>query len=331
LNTIRVRNFAQKAIDPWSILFIIMLNPNFYTQKIDLSNIEGKFIVEPLPLGFGHSLGNALRRTLLSSLEGAAITQVKVEGAPHLFTTIKGIKESVLEVILNLKQLRFIFEGEGPFKIKLEAKGKKKLFGKDIESEVEIVNKDLYIGEITDTKGKLMIEAKVERGLGYLQAKEQKEKEFGFIPIDAFFSPIKKVNFKVEESRVGGKTDYDRLIIELSTDGSISPEKVLRKATLLLSKYFDHFLSGKDAPLTKTEKTVEEKQKEALNNKFNEIIIDELNLPSRIINALLREKIETVADLIKAGKGRLSTMKGVGKKSIELIEEELKKMEIEMK
>lgn len=307
-----------------------MFSPNFYTQKTDLTGQEDRFVIEPLPLGFGHSLGNALRRTLLSSLQGAAITQVRVDDVPHLFSTIKGVKESVLEVILNLKQLRFKYKGEGPFKIKLNAKGKKKLFGKDIEGEVEVVNKDLYLGEITDQKGKLDIEAIVEVGLGYLQAKEQEKKEYGFIPIDAFFSPVKKANFKVEESRVGGKTDFDRLILEISTDGSVKPEKVLREVALLLSEFFNYLLSGKDIAPVKVEKTIEEKKKEALNNKFSEIIIDELSLPSRIINALLREKIETVADLIKAGRERLSIMKGVGKKSIELIEEELKKMEIEL-
>lgn len=308
-----------------------MLNPNFFTQKEELSSTEAKFMIDPLPLSFGHSIGNALRRTLLSSLKGAAITQVRVEDAPHLFSTLVGVKESILELVLNLKRLRFKYEGEGPFKIKLNAKGKKKIFGKDIKGEVEIVNKDLYLGEITDTKGKLEIEAIVEVGIGYLQAKEQKKREYGFIPIDSFFSPVKKVNFKVEESRLGGKTDFDRLILDLSTDGSIKPEKALREATILLSTFFNHLLSGNDNPPAKIEKSMEEKQQEARNNKFSEIIIDELNLPSRIINALLREKIETVVDLINAGKERLSVMKGVGKKSIELIEDELKKMEIELK
>jgi len=307
-----------------------MLNLNFTTQKKELSPTEGKFIVEPLPLSFGNSIGNALRRTLLSSLKGAAITQIKIEDIPHLFSTLKGVKESALELVLNLKQLRFKFEGDGPFKINLNSKGKKKIYGKDIEGEVEVVNKDQYIGEITDTKGKIEIEAIVEVGIGYLQAKEQKKREYGFIPVDAYFSPVKKANFNVEESRLGGTTNFDRLIIELATDGSVKPDGALRDATVLLASFFNHLLSGNDTPTIKVEKSNEEKQREALNNKFSEIIIDELNLPSRIINALLREKIETVADLIKVGRERLSTMKGVGKKSIELIDEELKKMAIEL-
>lgn len=307
-----------------------MIDPNFFTQKIESTPTEGKYIVDPLPLSFGYTIGNALRRTLLSSLAGAAITQVKVENAPHLFSTLKGIKESVLEIVLNLKQLRFKYEGDGPFTVKLIAKGKKKIFGKDIEGEIEVVNKDQYLGEITDVKGRLELEALVEVGTGYIRSKDQKKRQFGFVPIDAYFSPVKKVSFKVEESRLGGKTDFDRLIIEVLTDGSIKPEQAVRQATLLLSGFFSHLLSGNDTPLIKVEKTTEEKQQEARNSKFSEIIIDELNLPSRIINALLREKIETVADLIRAGRERLSTMKGVGKKSIELIEEELRKMEIEL-
>ncbi len=308
-----------------------MIKPNFYTQKEELSANEARFLIDSLPLSFGHSLGNALRRTLLSSLKGAGITQVKIEGAPHLFSTLKGVKESVLELVLNLKQLRFRHEGEGPFKIQLNVKGKKKIFGKDIKGEVEVVNKDFYIAEVTDSQTRLEIEAIVEVGVGYRQAEKQKKTEYGFIPVDTFFSPVKKVNFKVEKSRSGKRTDLERLIIELATDGSIKPEEALREASLLLSGFFSRLLSGDDTPLLKEEKTDEEKRKEELDNKFNEIIIDELNLPSRIINALLRDKIETVADLIKAGKERLTTMKGVGKKSIELIEEELKKMEIELK
>lgn len=307
-----------------------MINPNFFTQKVEVSATETKFIIEPLPMSFGNSMGNAYRRTLLSSVKGAAVTQVKISNAPHLFTTLKGVKESVLEIIMNLKQLRFKFEGDGPFKIKLGTKEKGKIYGKDIEGEVEIVNKDLYIAEITDTKGRLDIEAIVEVGIGYLQAKEQTKKEFDHIPLDAFFSPVKKVNFKVEESRVGGKTNFDRLILEIATDGSIKPEQALREGSELLSGFFGHLLSGADTPVSKEEKSKEQKQQEALDTKYNEIIIDELNLPSRIINALLREKIETVADLIKAGQEKLSVMKGVGKKSIELIDEELKKMGIQL-
>lgn len=308
-----------------------MINPNFSTQKIEEKETYGEFVLQPLPLSFGQSMGHALRRTLLSSLKGAAITNVKIEGAPHLFSTIRGVKESVLEMILNLKQLKFEPKGEGPFKISLKAKGPKKIYSKDLEGEIKPVNSEVYIGEITDEKGKLDVEAVVEVGVGYSSVEEREKKEYGFIPVDAFFSPVKKVNIKVEEARVGRKTNYDRLIIEIWTDGSIKPIKALKQSSQLLADFFAYLLSGRDTPQPKVEKSEEEVKKESIDKKLYEVIIDELNLPSRVINALLREHIETVADLVKAGKEKLANMKGVGKKSIELIEEELKKMGIELK
>lgn len=309
-----------------------MLEPQFITQRIDEDESHGTFILEPLPLSFAQSLGLALRRTLLSSLKGAAITSVKVEAAPHLFSTIKGVKESVLEIVLNLKKLRFtIVEGDGPFRLSLSAKGIGKVKGADIKGDLKVVNDDLYIAELTHDKAKLDIELIVEVGVGFSPAEDREKKEFGFTPIDAYFSPIRKVNFKVEEARVGRKSNQERLILEVWSDGSIPPSEALKKSAQLLAEYFGHMLSGKDEPKQKQEMLDGEKQKEVIDQKLYEIIIDELNLPSRVINALLRENIETVADLVKVGKERLTSMKGVGKKSIELIEEELNKMGIELK
>ncbi|MBI3366519.1 DNA-directed RNA polymerase subunit alpha [Candidatus Roizmanbacteria bacterium] len=307
-----------------------MFNPNFSTEKVEESATYGKFILEPLPLSFGQSLGHALRRTLLSSLLGAAITNVKIEGVSHLFSTLKGIKESALEVMLNLKELKFDAKGEGPFKVELKAKGPGKIYGKDLEGEIKPVNTDVYIAEITDEKGKLELEAIVEVGMGYSSVEEREKKEYGFTPVDAFFSPVKKVNFKVTEARVGRKTNFDRLTLEVWTDGSIKPSECLKKSTEILANFFAYFMSGKDTPKLKVEQSEEEVKQELIDKKLYEIIIDELSLPSRVINALLREHIETVADLVKVGKEQLTNMKGVGKKSIELIEEELKKMGIQL-
>lgn len=304
-----------------------MISPNFFTQVIENGSTYGKFTLEPLPLSFGQSMGNALRRILLSSLEGAAVTQIKIEGAPHLFETLKGVKESVLEIVLNMKQLRFEATKESPFRLSLSAKTKGKIYAKDIESEVKIVNEDLYIGEITDPKGRVELEAIGEVGMGYVPVEERETNETGFIPVDSFFSPVKKVSFKVEEARVGRKSNMDKLTFEVWTDGSVKPVEALRQASQILSQYFGHVLSGKDTPQPKTEVSVAQEQ-EQIDKKLYEVIIDELNLPSRVINALLRENIETVADLVKVGKAKLTDMKGVGKKSIELIEEELKKMGI---
>ena len=164
-----------------------------------------------------------------------------------------------------------------------------------------------------------------------MSADEREKTEAGFIAVDAFFSPIKKVNFKVEEARVGRRSNLDRLILEIWTDGTIKPGDALKQASLHLANYFSYILSGRDTQKPKTEESEEMAKKERVDQKLYEVIIDELNLPSRVINALLRENIETVADLVKAGKESLTGMKGVGKKSIELIEEELKKMGIELK
>lgn len=306
-----------------------MLKPNFFTQ-VHQEGDYGKFIIEPLPLSFGHSMGHALRRTLLSSLKGAAITQVKISGVSHVFSTIKGVKESVLEIIINLKQVRFSVKDGGPFKISLSVKGSKKVFAKDFKGEIQPINDDLYIAEITNDKTELEIEAIVEVGYGYISADEKEDKKTGYITVDSFFSPIKKVNFKVEETRVGRKANFEKLNLELLTDGSINPKEALKNASLLLSEYFNYLLSGNDELKKEKEKTEEDINQEQIDKKLYEIIIDELNLPSRVINALLREKIETVADLIKVGKDKLVNMKGVGKKSIELIEEELKKMNIQI-
>jgi len=307
-----------------------MTNPGFYTKQVEVSEKFAKFIMEPLPLSLGDSIGNALRRTLLSSLKGNVITQVKIDNVSHLFSTIKGIKESALEIIMNLQLLRFSVPREGSYKIKLEGKGIKKIFGKDITGEVDVINKDQYIATITDSKSKLDIEAIVQTGIGSLSRDDIEKHEAGYITLDSFFSPVKKVNYKVESARVGRKTNYDRLILEIFTDGSITPDEALKNSASILMGHFSHILSGKDKPEIKDE--LQEKKDNALelNQKLKDIIIDELDLPSRVINALLRENIETIADLIQVGKEKLINVKGLGKKSYSLIVEELKKMGIEI-
>jgi DNA-directed RNA polymerase subunit alpha len=307
-----------------------MIDPNFYTKELEGTNTYGKFIMEPLPLSFGDSIGNALRRTLLSSLQGNVVTQVKINGIPHMFSTIKGVKESALEIIMNLQLLRFDVPREGNYKIKLELKGPKKIYGKDVETEIEIINKDQYIASITDNKTKLDIDAIVQTGTGSLTRDEIEKQDSSYISLDSFFSPVKKVNYKVEGARVGRKTNYDRLILEIWTNGPITPQDALKNSAMILSKHFEHILSGKDKPEIKDESQEKKDNALELNQKLKDIIIDELDLPSRVINALLRENIETIADLIKVGKEKLIDVKGLGKKSYSLIVEELKKMGVEI-
>lgn len=309
-----------------------MITPQFLTKKIESSDSFGIFSFEPLVQSFGESMGNALRRTLLSSLEGTAVVAVKIEGVSHLFSPIKGVKETALEITLNLKQIKFRKGAEGVHTLTLNKKGIGKVFAKDLEGDLEVVNGDLYIGEITTEKGKLEIEVMAESGFGYILAEEQPEREFGFISTDSAFSPVKKVIYKVEEARVGRKSNSDRLVIQIWTDKSITPEEALKQASTILSQQFAHVFVQNDVQKAASESVAQETMNaEAQDKKFKDLIIDELNLPSRVVNALLRENIETVADLIKIGEEKLVSYKGLGRKSIDLIKDELKKLGFEWK
>jgi len=308
-----------------------MIQPNFITKSKDITSNSGTFILEPLSPSFGESIGNALRRTLLSSLEGSTIVAVKIEGASHLFSALKGVKETALELTLNLKHVRFSALSEGSLKVKISKKGIGKVYAKDIEGEAEVVNKDAYIGEITDPKGKIEIECLIESGIGYISSEEQTTKEFGFISLDSSFSPVKRVSYSVEAARVGRKTNYDRLIMNIETDGSITSEEALKRSSSILSAQFSHVFAKDEVSSQKKEGEAVSEVSNEIDKKFYDLIIDELNLPSRVVNALLRENIETVADLIKTGEGKLVVFKGLGRKSIELIKEELKKLGVEWK
>lgn len=307
-----------------------MMPLDFVTETVNESGFYAKFIFHPLPAGFGHTLGNALRRTLLSSMEGAAVTYIKINDVVHPFTTITGIRESVLDLILNIKLLRFKYTGQGPFELTLNAKGVGKIKGGDFKGgDIQVVNKDQHIGELTAPKAKLDITLTVERGVGFSPSEEKEKKEFGQLAIDSVFSPVKKVNYTVEGARVGRKTNYDKLILEVWTDGSIKPTEALKQTTKLLADYFNYILSGRDT------KKDDDESAEAnaislikADRKVYQTIIDELDLPTRVINALLREGIETVEDLVKRGKDDLVNLKGVGKKSLDLIEKELNKLSV---
>lgn len=306
-----------------------MIEPMFTISVEEQTNTYGKFVYEPLHASFGNSIGNAMRRTLLSSLPGAAISYIKFQKAPHFFTTIPGVKESVLDIVLNLKQVRFKATGEGPFTFTLSVKGAQKVYAKDIQSEVEVINGDLYLGQITDDKASLDFDGTIEVGYGY-QAADDKETKAGYTTVDSAFSPVIKVNFKVEEARVGRTSNFDRLILEVWTDGTVTPADAVKEASMILTRHFQGINEGKSKQIEETATPVGG-ETDTVNPKVYETIIDELNLPSRVINALLRENIETVADLVERGKEELTNLKGVGKKSIDLIVEELKKMDVELK
>lgn len=223
------------------------------------------FVIEPLSPGFGLTLGNSLRRVLLSSLEGAAITSIRIEGVSHEFSTIKGVRQDVVDIILNLKQLRLKLDGNESQVIILDAKGPKKVKAGDFKcpTGVEIINKDLEIAELTDG-GKLLLEATVEHGRGYVSTEMRKEEKLpiGVIAIDAAFSPITKVNFQTENTRVGKMTNFDKLVIELTTDGSITPQEALERSAAILVDHFSVIAGNAISELNSEEAVISESTEE---------------------------------------------------------------------
>ncbi len=222
---------------------IINLNEPVNIKKISESNTEGVFEIEGLYRGYGLTIGNALRRVLLSSLPGAAITQVKIKGTSHEFSTIDGVIEDVVEICLNLKKIRFRFSGDKPQILELKVKGEKKVTAADIKynPEAEVITPDIYIATLTAKSAVLEMELTVEKGLGYEVIEERKSEKLsiGTIVLDALFSPVANVNFSVENMRVGDRTDYNRVRFEIKTDGSITPSSALRKAGDILKDHFD--------------------------------------------------------------------------------------------
>ena len=212
-------------------------------KKISETDTEGVFEIEGLYTGYGTTLGNALRRALLSSLPGAAITQIKIKGVKHEFSTISGVKEDIVEIILNLKKIRLKLHSDEPQVLSLKVKGEKKVLAKDIEvnSQVEIINPSALILSLTSKSAEIDMELTIEKGLGYMAAEDRKMEKLpvGVIAIDSFFTPVTGVNFDVENMRVGEKTDYNRLRISIKTDGSITPSKALHKAANILKDHIE--------------------------------------------------------------------------------------------
>jgi len=289
----------------------------------------GKFQIEGLYPGYGVTIGNALRRVLLSSIEGAAVTSFKIKGVHHEFSTINHVSDTVLDIMLNLKQLRIKLHSNEPQVLKLKVNGEKKIYAKDFENNpmVDIMNSDLYITEITDKKGKIEMEVIVEKGLGYSQIEERKEEKIpiGTIAVDAIFSPVQKVNFQVEDMRVGEKTDYNRLIFSIETDGSISPKEALNKASVILKDHFTN-IEEQFLPEVKKEKKLKKEDKEP-----KDILVEDLDLGSRTKKALVNNGIKSLAGLLRYSEETLSTIDGLGDKSLKEIKAILKNLKYTLK
>ncbi len=299
-----------------------------------LTNTYGKLIAEPLERGFGTTIGNALRRVLLSSIEGAAVTAVKIPGALHEFSTIKGIKEDVVDIILNIKKLRFKLYSNIKKVATIKVKGPKTVTGGDIQGDAsfEVLNPEQVIATL-DKDAILEVEMHIKKGKGYVPAELNKEEglPLDMIAIDSAFTPVKKVNFTVEKARVGRATDYDRLVMEIWTDGSITPEKVVTQAASIIIDHMDLFILEEVIPEEEKEEKESVPMEEAdlvhsgsENPVFNSNLlksVEELELSVRSYNCLKNANIKTIADLVQKTEPEMLRTKNFGRKSLNEIKE----------
>lgn len=280
----------------------------------------GVFSIGPLPPNYGHTIGNTLRRVLLSSLPGAAISRVKFEGVAHQFTTIPGVKEDVVDLTLNLKQVRLKISGEQPVALTLSQTGPGKVVAGDIAAPagVEIVNRDLHIATLADKKTELSAELIAEPGRGYVPS-EEREAKVGVIALDCAFSPVLLASYKVEPTRVGREGGYDQLILEIKTDKTIKPREALLEASHILSRFFTRIGKGEE------EGSVVEESGEGLATRAKEVSLEELVLPIRLLNSLKKARIKTAADLLQKTDAQILKIKNIGPASLKEIDRALKK------
>lgn len=298
-----------------------MLDPNFKIKVEEQTDFYGRFVVEPLETGYAHTLGNALRRVLLSSLVGSAVTSVTIAGVKHQFQTLEGMQEDVVEFLLNLKKLRVRINDGTKAMLHLEVNGPKNVTAGDIEtpSNVEVVNKDLPLATLADKKSHLSAEITVEQGYGYSLADERKSGVIGVIPLDAAFTPIVRVNYNQQSTRVGRQTNLDRLVMEIWTDGSITPLDALKRAAKILVGYFLQIYEPR-ADVGQVNVAVTP----AVSEDVLKMLIEELDLPTRLENALKNGGIETVGQLLGTPRKDLLKVKNLGGKSLGIVEEKLR-------
>lgn len=292
----------------------------FKVTEEDNDGIKAKIVLEPLEGGFGHTLGNGLRRTMLTSLIGAAITSVKVSGVQHQFSTIPGVLEDVIQIILNLKKVRVKLYSDKPIHIKISKSGIGEVKASDIDTMGggEVVNKDAHIATLSDSKAKLNIEMTVESGVGYISSDERKMSEIGVLPVDAIFSPVMSVNYTVDQTRVGRKTDFDKLTLDVITDGTVSPLEAVQKAAQILSKQFKQIYEPEEIEASETSATPS-----FITDDVLKASVEELDLPVRITNALKAIEVDTIGKLTTVSPAQLMKAKNLGAKSLNLISEKL--------
>jgi len=306
-----------------------MHKPNVSIKHKD--DFSGEFIIEPLERGFGHTLGNSIRRVLLSSIEGAGITRIRLENIMHEFSTLDGMKEDIIEFIANLKGIVFKMEGDEPLLLKLEKKGSGIVTASDIKlsSDVEVINPDRYICTLTK-RGKLDAEIRLEKNKGYKNAEENavEGEPLGVIPIDTIFSPVRLVQFKVENTRVGQVTNFDKLSISIKTNGSVKPEDVLSQASKIINDYMALMIDLSDRE-SKDEPIFEEIEQEDKKQVYPSI--EELELSVRAYNCLKREGIDSVEKLLEYSEDELLDIRNFGQKSIQEVKDKIKELGLSFK
>jgi DNA-directed RNA polymerase subunit alpha len=309
---------------------------DFQIPKITADNVEdnrGSFTVEPLDRGFGYTFGNSLRRVLLSSLAGAAVTSIRIEGVAHEFSTIEGVKEDVTDIVLNLKDIVCRMHGEtDEIEVPLIVTGPAEIKAKDIDlpAGVEILNPNAHIATL-DKKAKLEMYLTIGRGRGYRPAEGNKspEQPIGVIPIDSIFSPVRRVSYEVEAARVGQRTDFDKLTLDIETDGSVDPQAALREAAEVLIKSLSIFtdasrIESLSAPTDGAAELAAAATAGPSADGMEEILIEELELGVRSYNCLKRAGIQTIGDLVQKSENELSAIPNFGRKSIEEVKETLR-------
>ncbi|MEJ2347797.1 MAG: DNA-directed RNA polymerase subunit alpha [Patescibacteria group bacterium] len=303
---------------------IILSEPIFEIKQETKKGNYAKFIISPLEQGYGHTLGNSLRRVLLSDLPGAAITSFKITGVKHQFATLKGMKEDIVEFALNLKKVRFTYDSDKPVNATLSVKGPGEVKAKDIKvpANVKIANPEMVLA-LLNKGSKIDARMTIEHGVGYRSAEDFEEKKLALIPLDASFSPIIRVNYKVEETRVGRLTNYDKLIFEVWTDGTVEPKDAIKKASKILISYFNQIVSPKKV------KKETKKEDDSL-GPVGKLSVEEISLPTRVANALVKAGYETVEDLVKAKREDLVKVRNLGEKSVKIIDAALAEKDVRL-
>ena len=296
-------------------------------DKASLSPTYGKFYAEPFERGYAITIGNSLRRILLSSIEAAAVTVVRIDGVLHEFAAIPGVAEDTTDIILNIKQLKLKMEGEGPKTIRLSVSGDRVVTAKDIKTDgsIEIINPDLHIATLTERDARLEIEMEVDHGRGYVSADRNKRDDLavGSIPVDSLFSPVTRVRIDSENTRVGQMTDYDKLILEIWTDGRIQPEDALAHAAKLLKDHLQIFINFEEEPETALSERDDER------DKLKDLLsrsVDELELSVRSSNCLKNANIKSIGDLVVKSEAEMLKYRNFGRKSLNEIKEIISEM-----